>query len=75
MPHGFRDGNEIFEEQRRSTYLIQGNGEMRTYNLAIFTIVLFEGKLLSTFPSVLSLNVRNPPSAIARHAINEIPVE
>lgn len=42
---------------------------------AMFTRTLELGKLLSTLPRVLSPNVRNPLSAIARHANIEMLVE
>lgn len=41
----------------------------------MLTIMLSEGKLLSTLPSVLLPKVRNPASAIAMHAIIEMLVE
>ena len=40
----------------------------------MLTIVLSEGKLLRTLPSVLEPKVRNPARAMRRQAIMEIPV-
>lgn len=45
------------------------------YKRAMLTIKLSEGKLLRTFPSVLSPKARNPAKAISRHAIMETKVE
>ena len=39
---------------------------------ATFTIILSEGKLLRTLPSVLERKVRKPASAIRRQAIMEM---
>ena len=45
------------------------------YNRAMLTMILSVGKLLRTFPMVLSPNVRKPANAITRHAIIEMAVE
>ena len=45
------------------------------YKRAILTITLSLGKLFNRFPSVLSPNVKNPASAIVKHANIEMAVE
>lgn len=53
-----------------------GRKEKRwTHNRAMFTMMLSVGKLLRMLPWVLSPKVRNPDSAMTKHAIMEIPVE
>lgn len=45
------------------------------YNRAMLTMILFDGKLLSTFPCVFEPKDRNPAIPIARHMISDTPVE
>lgn len=46
-----------------------------SYNRAMLTKMLSDGKLLSTFPSVFEPKERNPAMPMARHMIRDTPVE
>jgi hypothetical protein len=47
----------------------------RSYSRAILTIILSEGKLLSTLPWVLDPKKRKPEIPIAKHITRETAVE
>lgn len=47
----------------------------KTYSRAIFTRILSDGKLFSTFPWVCDPKNRKPEIAIVKHVMRETPVE
>lgn len=53
----------------------KGEFNTNSYNRAMFTMTLLDGKLFNMFPWVFEPNERKPAIPMARHITSDIPVE
>jgi hypothetical protein len=57
------------------SYILKTAISIVTHSRAMFTMILLEGKLLSTLPWVFDPNDKKPARAITKHITIETPVE